>query len=96
MKPTPILTGQDLFGVNLVTWRSKKQNVVIRSSAEADYRAMSQGIYEEIWLKKVPSDLHQDNDLPMKLYVIIRLLIALQTIQFNMIKKNMWRLIDTS
>ncbi|KAL0560267.1 hypothetical protein IC582_000667 [Cucumis melo] len=33
---------------NLVTWRSKKQSVVARSSAEAEYRAMSLGICEEI------------------------------------------------
>ncbi|XP_038885977.1 uncharacterized mitochondrial protein AtMg00810-like [Benincasa hispida] len=38
---------------NLVTWRSKKQGVVARSSAEAEYKAMSLGICEEIWLKKV-------------------------------------------
>ena len=53
---------------NLVTWRSKKQSVVARSSAEAEYRAMSHGICEEIWLKKVLSDLHQSSELPMKLY----------------------------
>ena len=35
---------------NLVTWRSKKQSVVVRSSAEAEYRAMSLGICEKIWL----------------------------------------------
>ncbi|XP_038874957.1 uncharacterized mitochondrial protein AtMg00810-like [Benincasa hispida] len=42
---------------NLVTWRSKKQGVVARSSAEAEYRALSLRICEEIWLKKVLTDL---------------------------------------
>ncbi|RVW92046.1 Retrovirus-related Pol polyprotein from transposon RE1 [Vitis vinifera] len=37
---------------NLVTWRSKKQSVVTRSSAEAEYRALAQGIYEGIWIKR--------------------------------------------
>ena len=36
---------------NLVTWRSKKQNVVARSSAEAEFRAVAQGICEGLWLK---------------------------------------------
>ena len=36
-------------GGNLVTWRSKKQNVVSRSSAEAEYRAMAQTAYEMMW-----------------------------------------------
>ena len=43
---------------NLVTWRSKKQSVTARSSAEVEYRAMSLVICEEIWLQKVLSDLH--------------------------------------
>nr|XP_024933716.2 uncharacterized mitochondrial protein AtMg00810-like [Ziziphus jujuba var. spinosa] len=34
---------------NLVTWRSKKQPVVARSSAEAELRAFTQGICELLW-----------------------------------------------
>ncbi|KAL0561518.1 hypothetical protein IC582_001948 [Cucumis melo] len=53
---------------NLVTWRSKKQSVEARSSAEAEYRAMSLGICEKIWLQKVLSDLHQGCETPLKLF----------------------------
>ena len=35
---------------NLVTWRSKKQNVVAKSSVEAEFRAIAQGICEGLWL----------------------------------------------
>lgn len=38
---------------NLVTWQSNKQNVVARSSVEAEYRAMAHGAYEMLWLKRV-------------------------------------------
>ncbi|XP_024023550.1 uncharacterized protein LOC112092229 [Morus notabilis] len=38
---------------NLVTWRSKKQPVVAHSSAEAEFRALAQGICEGIWLKRL-------------------------------------------
>ncbi|XP_020272465.1 uncharacterized protein LOC109847644 [Asparagus officinalis] len=46
---------------NLVTWRSKKQSVVARSSAEAEYRAMSQGICEGMWLKRLLNELKVEN-----------------------------------
>ena len=35
-------------GCNLVTWRSKKQNVVARSSIEAEFRGMALGICEAL------------------------------------------------
>ena len=53
---------------NLVTWRSKKQIVVARSSADTEYWAMSLRICEEIWLQKVMFDLHQECETPMKLF----------------------------
>ncbi|KAK2975555.1 hypothetical protein RJ640_011568 [Escallonia rubra] len=53
---------------NLVTWRSKKQSVVARSSAEAKYRAMAHGICEMMWLKRVLEELRRPVNMPMKLY----------------------------
>jgi len=44
-------------GGNLVTWRSKKQPVVARSSAEAEFRGMTLGVCELLWVKNVLSDL---------------------------------------
>ncbi|CAN1127242.1 Retrovirus-related Pol polyprotein from transposon TNT 1-94 [Linum perenne] len=42
---------------NLVTWRSKKQSVVARSSAEAEYRALALGIQEAMWIQRVLKEL---------------------------------------
>ena len=39
------------LGGSLITWRSKKQKVVARSSVEAEFHAMSHGICEVIWVK---------------------------------------------
>jgi hypothetical protein len=45
-------TGYCTFlGGNLVTWKSKKQTVVARSNAEAEYRAFSQTASELTWLQ---------------------------------------------
>lgn len=56
------------FGGNLVTWRSKKQNVVARSSSEAEFRAMALGICELLWIKIILEDLKIPWEGPMKLY----------------------------
>ncbi|KAI3447048.1 hypothetical protein Pfo_003713, partial [Paulownia fortunei] len=56
------------LGGNLVTWRSKKQNVVARSSAEAEFRAMAQGVCELLWFKFILEDLNIRWDGPMRLY----------------------------
>lgn len=43
-------------GGNLVTWKSKKQKVVSRYSAEAEDRAMANTTNELIWLKALLLD----------------------------------------
>ena len=61
-------TGYCMFlGGNLVTWRSKKQNVVARSSAEAEFRAMAQGVCELLWMKIILDDLKIKYEAPMGL-----------------------------
>jgi hypothetical protein len=55
-------------GGNLVTWRSKKQEVVARSSAEAEYRGMAKAICELLWIRNLMQDLHIKQVSPMKLY----------------------------
>ncbi|XP_004306286.1 PREDICTED: uncharacterized mitochondrial protein AtMg00810-like [Fragaria vesca subsp. vesca] len=55
-------------GGNLVTWKSKKQTVVARSSAEAEYRAMAATACELIWLKGLLSDLGSPCSQPISLY----------------------------
>lgn len=51
-------TGFCMFvGGNLVTWKSKKQTVVARSSAEAEYRAMAAATSEINWLRLLLQEL---------------------------------------
>jgi hypothetical protein len=55
-------------GGNLVTWRSKKQNVVARSTAEAEFRAMAHGVCEVLWLKILLVELGLFQQKPLLLY----------------------------
>jgi hypothetical protein len=55
-------------GGNLVTWRSKKQSVVARSSAEAEFRTMAQGVCKTLWLKILLIELGFDSKDSMRLY----------------------------
>jgi hypothetical protein len=51
-------TGITVFlGNNPITWVSKKQHIVSRSSTEAEYRALASGAAELAWLHQVLCDL---------------------------------------
>ena len=55
-------------GGNLVTWQSEKQNVVARSSAEAEFRVVAHGICEIMWIKRLLEELKMRSSSPMKLF----------------------------
>jgi hypothetical protein len=46
------------LGTNLVSWSSKRQNVVSRSSAEAEYWAVVNGVAEACWPRQLLQELH--------------------------------------
>ncbi|KAM1294821.1 hypothetical protein ACFX1Q_015623 [Malus domestica] len=61
-------TGFCIFvGGNLVSWKSKKQSVIARSSVEAEYRAMATTACELIWLKGLLFYLRFPSSQPMTL-----------------------------
>ena len=55
-------------GGNLVTWKSKKQNVVARSSVEAEFRGMTLGLCEALWLRLLLQDLGYLSRQPIRLF----------------------------
>ncbi|GJW13904.1 ribonuclease H-like domain-containing protein [Tanacetum coccineum] len=56
------------LGSSLITWKSKKQSTLSRSSAEAEYRSMASATCEVIWLSNLLGDMGVKNLLPVVLY----------------------------
>jgi hypothetical protein len=46
------------LGANLVSWSSKRQNVVSCSSADVEYRIVANGVVEAYWLRQLRQELH--------------------------------------
>uniref|UniRef100_A0A7C9CV32 Reverse transcriptase Ty1/copia-type domain-containing protein n=1 Tax=Opuntia streptacantha TaxID=393608 RepID=A0A7C9CV32_OPUST len=57
-----------LLGSSPISWKVKKQSVVARSSAEAEYRAMASTCCELVWLLALLKDLGLANLTPVTLY----------------------------
>ena len=46
------------LGDNLISWSSKRQTTVSRSSAEAEYRAVAHAVAECCWIRQLLQELH--------------------------------------
>lgn len=55
-------------GGSLASWKSKKQNVVSRSSAESKYRAKTQSVSEILWIHQLLTEICFKVLVPAKLW----------------------------
>ncbi|GKV19435.1 hypothetical protein SLEP1_g29696 [Rubroshorea leprosula] len=63
------ISGYCLFlGNSLISWSSKKQNTVTRSSAEAEYRAIANAVAKVLWVRQLLSELHVFLHSPLMVY----------------------------
>lgn len=56
------------LGNSLISWESKKQSIVSKFTAEAEYRSMSTTTCELRWISYLLTDLHVSTILPIPLY----------------------------
>ena len=57
-----------LLGDSPISWKTKKQDTVSHSSAEAEYRSMAAALREMKWLKRLLADMGIRHNMPMELF----------------------------
>nr|GEU84097.1 hypothetical protein [Tanacetum cinerariifolium] len=63
------ITGYAVYlGDSLISWKRKKQNVMTRSSAEAEFRAMCNVNCEVMWVLKILTELRVSYCTPVSVY----------------------------
>ena len=63
-----------VVGGNLVSWKSKKQSFVCRSSAESEYREMAQSVCKIMWLHQLLMEVGIKTPVPTKRAFILLLI----------------------
>lgn len=76
------------FGGNLMTFFSKKQTIIDRSSSEVEYRSMAYAISKLTWLKSLLGDLGVPLSSPAVLLITRQLFILLKIHCSNECTKN--------
>ncbi|XP_028753328.1 uncharacterized protein LOC114712935 [Neltuma alba] len=56
------------MGDSLITWKTKKQSTVSRSSVEAEYRALGAAVSEIVWVKGLLEDLRVCHPQPVRVF----------------------------
>ena len=56
------------LGSNLISWSSRKQPTVARSSTEAEYKAIANATAELLWIQSLQRDLHVSLSHPLVLW----------------------------
>ncbi|XP_075088251.1 secreted RxLR effector protein 161-like [Nicotiana tabacum] len=70
------------FGDSLISWKSKKQTTVSRSSTEAEYRSLATIVAELIWLIGLLEEVEVEVKLPVEVFSDSKVAIQIATILF--------------
>lgn len=75
-------------GDSLISWRSKKQTIISRSLAESKYRSMASTVLELVWSITLYKEIREELELPVTLFLTVKLHCKLQQTQCTMREQN--------